>query len=133
MLALNRFTAVIFYMQYQHLWRKRNLICVIVLLFLYPFIVNGYSWIRLECRLYLIKCPEYLYGVNTFAAVHMCSLAAVSGALGTITVIRKLLKQPKNNKIMIKKIEVVVMIQSVTVSFAFIFESIFFRFFTLAL
>ena len=62
-LALNRFTALVFVKYYSKFWSKRWLFFICVFMFLYPFLVNGYTFVvTFHCRIntYLPECIAFM-------------------------------------------------------------------------
>uniref|UniRef100_A0A7E4VD34 G_PROTEIN_RECEP_F1_2 domain-containing protein n=1 Tax=Panagrellus redivivus TaxID=6233 RepID=A0A7E4VD34_PANRE len=61
-LSLNRFTAIVLFQRHPRVWSNRNTLFIVILLFLGPFIISGYSLADPYCRshVYDSGCEAYL-------------------------------------------------------------------------
>ena len=57
MLAFNRLTAIVWWKSHTQVW-SRHYPKVVVFIFAYPFLLNGYSFINYKCRFLLRDCKD---------------------------------------------------------------------------
>lgn len=55
-LAINRFSAVIYSIQYNSIWSKRNTTIVLIFLCLYPFLIHAFNYEYIYCQFTYLDC-----------------------------------------------------------------------------
>ena len=90
-LALNRFTAIVFWKQHGRIWSGSFLIAIIGFALLYPFIVNGYVLADSACffDLHSPSCADLLQAVDDFKLKSTSSNVALAAFLGIFTALAR--------------------------------------------
>uniref|UniRef100_A0A914P7W5 Serpentine receptor class gamma n=1 Tax=Panagrolaimus davidi TaxID=227884 RepID=A0A914P7W5_9BILA len=70
LLVLNRLTALIWWNKHSKIWEGKFFVGIVLILFVYPFILNGYSFGN-PCQLDIDddECTEYMAESQNFAAI----------------------------------------------------------------
>ena len=116
LLALNRFTSIFYITKHKNLWSKYFPL-ILLLLFMYPFIVNGYSFSNIHCRFdtYAPECSEYIWGDFLVRSISNSFWSVITLMVGILTTVlyRVKLKSDKQVHANQMKIEHKLLIQSV--------------------
>ena len=130
-LALNRFSAIVFYFQYKRLWNKRKTTLYCILLLFYPFVINLYKPALLLCNFLGNNCPHFLsnsYEITDFDKSYLPTFDFVCAITATlvciIAVICQVLRK-KGIKSKIERIEIILLTQSLLVSTCLVLSATF--------
>ena len=98
-LALNRFTAVLFWKYHARIWSTPlHFRIILILLFLYPFIVNGHNYANFSCfkDIFASRCKIFFLDTETITAISNGINVLVALGLGIITALSRRLKLQKD-------------------------------------
>ena len=79
-LVVNRFTAILWWQKHNQFW-KQHLWKIILLILVYPFLVNGYSFFNLQCRFMQKSCKDANYWIEDADVTGISSVAVAALAL----------------------------------------------------
>jgi hypothetical protein len=127
LLALNRFTAIFYSLDFSKIWSKKNTTFVIIFLCIYPFLIHCFNPSLMWCQIIGIYCPRSL-SMSTYVTdfeTYFSYISAISYAISatimcTLAAFNIIIKKRMQNQ----NVEVVLLIQSFTSSVFLILSSI---------